>query len=73
MKLINKNFLDELHKLLKAYEISEVYVDDMRRIEFVFDDFTDRISIDRYENGLFREASTMEDYKPKETEYEKEM
>lgn len=70
MKLIHKNFLDDLHKLLKSYEINEVRVIEDNRIEFCFDDFADKMSVRSYEQGVFTDASTMQDYRAEETEFE---
>lgn len=69
MKLIHKNFLDDLHSLLKQYDIHEMSVIyDTDRIEFEFDDCTDRMSIESYKNGVFTNTSVMTDYKAEETE-----
>ena len=69
MKLIHKNFLDDLHRFLKQYDIREMSVIyDTDRIEFEFDDCADRMSIESYKDGVFTNISVMTDYKAEETE-----
>lgn len=69
MKLIHKNFLDDLHSLLKSYDIHEMSVIyDTERIIFEFDDFADRLSIESYKDGVFTNTSVTTDYKAEETE-----
>ena len=73
MTIMQRDFLDNLAKLLKAYNVRS-FDAVMNKICVIFQESDDSMQLTGYngENGTFLEVMTMIDYKPTETELDAE-
>ena len=67
MTIYQMSFLDELAKLLKAYNVSDMCAV-MNNIIIRFDESGDDMQFSAYDHEIFRDVKTKTDYKPNETE-----
>lgn len=67
MTIYQMSFLDELAKLLKAYNVSDMCAV-MNNIIIRFNESVDDMQFAAYDHNIFKEVKTQVDYMPKETE-----
>ena len=65
MKIKHIEFMNDLAEVLQKYDIQIIEVDkkELGAIAVYFDDYYDRLVFESFENGIFKNVTTTQDYK----------